>query len=64
MKKTLKEIPIFETEDEEREFWGKHDSFDYVDWDNAVSVTFPNLKRTPRNDSKPKPRTPKDLTSL
>ncbi|MGD9561348.1 MAG: BrnA antitoxin family protein [Pyrinomonadaceae bacterium] len=44
MKKKLKEIPKFKNEDEEREFWGTHDSTDYFDWDKAVVAVFPNLK--------------------
>jgi predicted DNA binding CopG/RHH family protein len=44
MKKKLKEIPKFKNEDEEREYWGTHDSTDYFDWDNAVVAVFPNLK--------------------
>ena len=44
MPKKLKPIPAFATEEEERLFWETHDSFDYVDWDNAVRVCFPNLK--------------------
>ncbi|MCC6328598.1 MAG: BrnA antitoxin family protein [Acidobacteria bacterium] len=44
MKKKLKEIRDFKNEDEEREFWGTHDSTDYFDWDNAVVAVFPNLK--------------------
>lgn len=44
MKKKLKKIPNFKTEDEERKFWDTHDSTEYVNWDNAVHVTFPNLK--------------------
>lgn len=43
-KKELKPIPYFETEDEERAFWGSHDSMDYVDWSKAKRVQFPNLK--------------------
>ena len=27
-----KQIPKFESEDEEREFWATHDSTDYIDW--------------------------------
>jgi predicted DNA binding CopG/RHH family protein len=38
------QIPTFETEDEEREFWANHDSTDYVDWSQAKSVRLPNLK--------------------
>lgn len=51
MKKKLKEIPNFETEDEEREFWGTHDSMDYIDWDKAKPMIFPNLKPTTRTIS-------------
>jgi predicted DNA binding CopG/RHH family protein len=51
MKKKLKEIPKFKTEDEEREFWATHDSTDYFDWDKAERVVFPNLKPTTRTIS-------------
>lgn len=40
----LKKIPNFKTEDEEREFWSKHDSVGYVDYSNAKRTLFPNLK--------------------
>lgn len=43
--KQLKEIPKFESEDEEREFWATHDSTDYVDWSKAMREEFPNLPR-------------------
>ena len=46
-KKELKPIPYFETEDEERAWWGSHDSTEYVDWSKARRVQFPNLKLTP-----------------
>lgn len=39
-----KKVPKFRTEDEEREFWAKADSSDYVDWDKAKRVLLPNLK--------------------
>lgn len=42
--KKLKKIPIFKTEDEEREFWSTHSSVDYIDWSKAVRISFPNLK--------------------
>ncbi len=51
MKKKLKEIPKFKTEDEERQFWASHDSTDYFDWDKAERVVFPNLKLTTRTIS-------------
>jgi len=50
-KKKLKPIPTFKSEDEEREFWATHDSTDYIDWDNAEEVIFPNLKPTTRKIS-------------
>jgi len=40
----MKEIPTFETEEEERKFWDSHDSVDYVDWTKASRAVFPNLK--------------------
>jgi predicted DNA binding CopG/RHH family protein len=51
MKKELKEIPKFKTEDDEREFWATHDASDYFDWDKAEFVVFPNLKQTTRTIS-------------
>ena len=51
MKKKLKDIPDFKNEDEEREFWHTHDSTEYVDWDKAETVIFPNLKPTTRTIS-------------
>ncbi|MDO8340689.1 MAG: BrnA antitoxin family protein [Candidatus Woesebacteria bacterium] len=49
IKKKLKLIPKFKNEDEESEFWGTHDSTEYVDWDNAViNPIFPNLKMSTR----------------
>lgn len=46
MSKTLKPIPSFATEAEERAFWETHDSSDYVDWSRAARVRLPNLKPT------------------
>jgi len=51
MKKKLKDIPKFKTEDDEREFWATHDTTDYFDWENAETVVFPNLKLTTRTIS-------------
>ncbi|HEV2646651.1 MAG TPA: BrnA antitoxin family protein [Acidobacteriaceae bacterium] len=46
MKKKLKPIPKFKTEQEERAFWESpgNDSTEYVDWSKAKRVTFPNLQ--------------------
>ena len=40
----MKKIPRFKNEDEEREFWATHDSAEYIDWNKANKVVFPNLK--------------------
>lgn len=50
-KKKFKNIPRFKNEDEECEFWATHDSTDYIDWDKAEEVIFPDLKHTTRKIS-------------
>jgi predicted DNA binding CopG/RHH family protein len=40
----LKQIPHFNSEMEEREFWASADSTKYVDWSAAEKWIFPNLK--------------------
>ena len=42
--KKLKNIPKFKSEEEEREFWSKNNSTDFLDWKQAKKVSFPNLK--------------------
>lgn len=37
-------IPRFQTEDQERDFWARHEVVDYFDWDKAVKGSFPALK--------------------
>lgn len=44
MKKSVKEIPPFENEEEERAFWDRHDSTDLIDWKKGKRVSFPALK--------------------
>jgi predicted DNA binding CopG/RHH family protein len=39
-----KRVPKFRTEEDERKFWRKADSTDYVDWDAAKRLVLPNLK--------------------
>jgi len=46
-----KKIPIFKNEDEERNFWTKTDSTDYIDWQKAEKVTFAKLKPTTKTIS-------------
>ena len=40
----LKKMPEFKIEAEERKFWETHDSTEYVDWSQARTASFPNLK--------------------
>jgi predicted DNA binding CopG/RHH family protein len=39
-----KQIPKFQNEDEERDFWATHDSSEFIDWRQAKRLTFKNLK--------------------
>jgi predicted DNA binding CopG/RHH family protein len=39
-----KKIPSFKTEDDERKFWAREDSAEYLDWGKAKKVFFPRLK--------------------
>ena len=40
----MKNIPNFENEEKEREFWTEADSSEYIDWKKAKKVVLPNLK--------------------
>ena len=51
MKKQLKPIPKFASEDEERQFWEEHDSSEYLDWSQAQQVVMPKLKPTTKTIS-------------
>ncbi len=42
--KNTKHIPKFRSEDKERDFWAKADTFDYFDFDKVKRARFPNLK--------------------
>ncbi len=44
MPRKLKPVPRFTSEAAERQFWEAHDSSEYVDWQKAERVRFPNLK--------------------
>ena len=48
MKKKLKKLPHFKSEDAERAFWATHDSTDYFDLSKARLTIFPNLRPTPK----------------
>lgn len=51
MSKPKKKIPAFHSEEEERAFWERHDSTDYVDWSAARRAVLPHLKPTPKTIS-------------
>ena len=44
MSKAKTKIPAFKSEAEERAFWEKHDSSNYVNWNKAKRAVLPNLK--------------------
>jgi len=39
-----KQVPLFNSEDEERDFWATHDSTEFMDWSKAKRAVFPKLK--------------------
>ena len=44
MSKPAKPVPKFANEAQERAFWEKNDSSDYLDWSKAQRAVLPNLK--------------------
>jgi hypothetical protein len=48
---TMKKIPKFKSEAEERAFWANADSTDYVHWSKARRVLLPNIKPSLRTIS-------------
>jgi len=46
-----KKMPKFKNEAEERLFWQKHDSSEYLDWSNAEDAILPKLKPSTRSIS-------------
>ncbi len=46
-----KKLPKFKSESEERKFWQKHDSTEFVDWSEAEEVVLPKLKPSTRSIS-------------
>ena len=52
MKKSLKPIPKFKNENEERKFWAKADTSEYFNWSKAIkNPAFPNLKPSTKHIS-------------
>ncbi len=39
-----KNIPQFDNEEQEREFWASNDSTEYIDWSSGERLIMPNLK--------------------
>ena len=50
-KKSLKAVPAFPSENAEREFWGRVDSTEYIDWPKGQRLAFTNLKPSMRTIS-------------
>ena len=46
-----KKIPEFKSEAEERLFWQKRDSSEYIDWSDAENVVMPKLKPSTKSIS-------------
>ena len=44
MKKKLKKIPKFKSDEDERKFWAESDSSEFIDWSKADIVTLSKLK--------------------
>jgi len=51
MKSMRKKIPKFNNENDEREFWGRADSTEFIDWSKGKRATLPNLRPTLRTIS-------------
>ena len=57
-------IPSFSSEDEEREFWSKSDSTEYIDWSRSQKTILPNLKPSTKKISLRLPETMIDELKL
>ena len=47
----MKNLPKFNNQQDEIDFWDKHDATDYFDMSNAKVVRFPNLKKSTKTIS-------------
>ncbi len=54
----MKNLPKFNNQQDEINFWDKHDATDYFDMSNAKVVRFPNLKKSTKTISL---RLPEDM---
>jgi predicted DNA binding CopG/RHH family protein len=50
-KPTMKPIPTFASEAQERAYWENHDSTEHLDWSTARKATLPKLKPTTKTIS-------------
>ncbi|MEZ4705959.1 MAG: BrnA antitoxin family protein [Caldilineaceae bacterium] len=57
MKTMLKDVPIFDSEEDERSFWSEHDSTEYINWDDAETALLPRLKPSTKSISLRLPET-------
>ena len=57
MSKKKKEIPRFDDDEKERDFWAREDSTDYIDWSKGKRVIFPRLKPSTKTISVRLPET-------
>ena len=44
-------LPTFENEAEEADFWDSHDSADLLEWEKAHKAHFPNLQKSSKSIS-------------
>ena len=51
MKSMRKKIPKFNRENAERDFWGRADSTEFIDWSKGKRATLANLRPTLRTIS-------------
>jgi predicted DNA binding CopG/RHH family protein len=58
MTKSTKKIPKFKSEDEERNYWAKHDATEHFNLSSGKKMNFPNLKPSTQTISL---RLPEDL---
>ena len=54
----MKNLPKFKNQQDEIDFWDKHDATDYFDMSNAKTLRFPKLKKSTKTISL---RLPEDL---
>jgi predicted DNA binding CopG/RHH family protein len=51
MASTKKLVPKFRSEEDERKFWAKNDSTEFIDWQDGQRRKFPRLKPSSRTIS-------------